>query len=365
VRQRSWGGYSVVGVVCGVALLAAASAAADEGWTPADAAAPPAAAVATKAAPKTVEQDPLPAPAVRSEASVQPVAAPAPAAPAAVSAESQDDQPPSPPEPEPPAPSGDPCASVDAQGECELPSSSCTRLGTDSADWLQGTDGDDVLCGLGGPDRLVGLDGDDVLVGGDGDDVLVGGDGDDRLTGGDGRDCFVGGPGRDRASDLRTPSEPASVEDPTTPDRARVLPDGSCGVQETKDYGAPGDSPPAAAGPAGAGAAFARASSADGPAGFPVEVLEGATAADGVVTLTLLCTAGDEAGDLVITDRRDRRLGKGPFRCDGTGAEVRIELTTRARRALRRPRRITARVRVTIGTAHTVYPLRIVRESDG
>ncbi|HEV2756651.1 MAG TPA: calcium-binding protein, partial [Actinomycetota bacterium] len=331
----------------------------------------------------------------RSEASVQPAAPSEPPAPARDSAAGQDPKPPpEAPEPDPSRPAADSCASVDEAGECELPSSSCTVLGTDSADWLQGTDGSDVICGLGGDDRLEGRGGDDVLAGGDGDDLLEGGDGDDRLeggdgddsltggdgddslTGGDGRDCFVGGPGRDRALDLRPESEPSNAEDPPMQGTARGCYDeprrgrpGRLGsgydeprgvIQEQEGSG--GGSP---AGVAGTGALVAVVSTVDTRPAFPVDVLPQADATDGTVTLKLFCTSGDEEGELVIKDRRNRRLGEGRFRCAGTSREVPIELTRRARQVLERVGRIRARVRVTIGSTSAVYRVRIVRESDG
>jgi hypothetical protein len=350
-------GWSVVGVVCSVALLAAASAAADVGWTPTDDAAPPAAAVATKAAPKTVEQDPLPTPVARSEASVQPVAGHTPAVPVAASADSQGDEPPSPPEPEPapPAPSYEPCASVHEERGCEVPASYCTILGTDSGDWLKGTTGNDVVCGLGGDDRLVGRDGDDVLVGGDGDD---------QLTGGDGSDCFVGGPGSDRAED-GTQSEEAAVEEPPgLDDRFGVVPDGSCRPFD-ESLGAIGEIEGAStAGPGGVGAVAAAAGTIDTRAELPVKVLS-AIPAGRAVTLRLRCDSGDEAGTVLLSDRRNRRLGAGRFRCDGRFPTVRIKLTRRGRQVLARADRITARVRVEGDSTHAEYRVPIIRESDG
>ena len=60
-----------------------------------------------------------------------------------------------------------------------------------------GTSGEDIMCGTSGPDTIFGREGNDTLVGGGGNDTLNGGLGSDRLAGGSGRDVLAGGPGSD------------------------------------------------------------------------------------------------------------------------------------------------------------------------
>ncbi len=64
-------------------------------------------------------------------------------------------------------------------------------------DKLDGLGGDDVLDGFGGNDQLAGGDGNDTLEGSADSDGLLGEGGDDRLTGGTGNDSLGGGPGAD------------------------------------------------------------------------------------------------------------------------------------------------------------------------
>ena len=65
---------------------------------------------------------------------------------------------------------------------------SCTKVGTPSAETLNGTSGNDVLCGLGGIDTINGRGGKDILYGGTNADILDGGGGADVFFGGIGDD---------------------------------------------------------------------------------------------------------------------------------------------------------------------------------
>jgi RTX calcium-binding nonapeptide repeat (4 copies) len=67
-----------------------------------------------------------------------------------------------------------------------------TLSGADAGELLIGLAGDDVLLGNGGNDVLEGDDGNDRLSGDVGDDTLRGYSGDDTLDGGSGRDSFHG-----------------------------------------------------------------------------------------------------------------------------------------------------------------------------
>jgi hypothetical protein len=70
--------------------------------------------------------------------------------------------------------------------------------GTSGDDVLNGFGGNDELRGFAGRDTLAGLSGDDRVDGGPDADSVDGGRGDDVVIGGFGRDTFEGGPGNDR-----------------------------------------------------------------------------------------------------------------------------------------------------------------------
>jgi Ca2+-binding RTX toxin-like protein len=69
--------------------------------------------------------------------------------------------------------------------------------GGDGNDTISGSDAVNVLSGGGGNDTINGRGGDDQIFGGAGNDKLFGGDGNDKLSGGDGNDSLDGGPGAD------------------------------------------------------------------------------------------------------------------------------------------------------------------------
>jgi Ca2+-binding RTX toxin-like protein len=70
--------------------------------------------------------------------------------------------------------------------------------GDDNVNILSGGPGNDTLDGRGSDDQIFGGDGNDTLVGGSGNDTLSGDAGDDNLQGGDGTDGLNGGDGNDQ-----------------------------------------------------------------------------------------------------------------------------------------------------------------------
>lgn len=74
-----------------------------------------------------------------------------------------------------------------------------TLSGRGGDDQMFGGDGNDTLNGDGGSDKLSGDAGDDILHGGADPDALNGGEGNDLLDGGAGSDVLIGGPGNDTA----------------------------------------------------------------------------------------------------------------------------------------------------------------------
>jgi Ca2+-binding RTX toxin-like protein len=73
-----------------------------------------------------------------------------------------------------------------------------TITGNDAVNILSGGPGNDTLDGGGADDQIFGGDGNDTLAGGAGNDTLSGDAGDDNLQGGDGADGLNGGDGNDQ-----------------------------------------------------------------------------------------------------------------------------------------------------------------------
>jgi Ca2+-binding RTX toxin-like protein len=73
-----------------------------------------------------------------------------------------------------------------------------TISGNDAVNILDGGPGNDAIGGGGGDDQMFGGAGNDTLAGGPGNDTLSGDAGDDNLQGGDGADSLNGGDGNDQ-----------------------------------------------------------------------------------------------------------------------------------------------------------------------
>jgi hypothetical protein len=242
--------------------------------------------------------------------------------------------------------------------------------GSSASDHMVGDDGPQELRGNGGDDMLEGAGGADLLKGGEGPDSLDGGAGDDELRGEVDGDRITGGPGRDviRADDFCTliacgyGADEVFVRDGETddvdcgigPDRAIAdaqdlivgcdiveLPSGPRSPGPRPD---PGRQPP----------------SSNVPASMSLRraIREG-------IDVTVTCPEGCDADAVARVGRRAAgrlRLGRGRATIGGTGTRrvqpgatvtLKVRLTSKARRRMRRMRTVAVAITVTYRTGGT------------
>jgi hypothetical protein len=241
--------------------------------------------------------------------------------------------------------------------------------GSNAADHFVGDDGPQELRGGGGDDILEGAGGADLLKGSEGQDSLDGGAGDDELRGEVDGDRITGGPGRDviRADDFCTligcgyGADEVFVRDGETddvdcgigPDRAVADAQDlivGCDTVELPSVPRPGHpAPPGTERP-----------TSDVPASISLR----RAIRDGIA-VSVSCPAGCEAGAVAWVDRstaRRVRLGRGRTTIGRTAtrgiqpgqtAMLRVRLTSKARRRVRRLRSVAVTIAVSYRSGST------------
>lgn len=216
-------------------------------------------------------------------------------------------------------------------------------LGTDGAQSVTVSGGRSTIDGRSGNDHLIAFDGSDTLLGGEGDDHLEGGFGNDVLEGGPGRDTFLG-----------DTSERAVIAAGNDEIRARD------GVDEQVDCGIGADVAHVDAGDAVDRCESVQRAPAPGGDGGPGH--------DAAATLRVARTVRPRAllkrGLPVRVDcpwtcriraalrRGTSRLGSARARLARAGeARLRVKIDRRARRTVRRLRRGSLTLRVTVTDA--------------
>lgn len=217
------------------------------------------------------------------------------------------------------------------------------------------------VVGGAGADKLTGGDQADTFVGGDGDDVLDGAGGDDVLNGGDGADTVTGGAGSDRlqlglgadtadggAGDDLLQSRDGVIDtvrcgdglDVVEADQLDTVPeDGGCEQVKRTQVTPPGG---AAAAEPDRTAPVVRAGAAVRQRLRPRLTLAAASSEAGAIAASGFLVVGDQQLPL-----QARRV---PNAVAGGGVRLIVRLSARERRlarsALRRGRRVTARLEV-------------------
>jgi hypothetical protein len=243
-----------------------------------------------------------------------------------------------------------------------------------------GGSGNDALAGDGaanslsggaaGDDRLDGGGGADVLLGGAGNDTLNGGDGDDQLIGGAGVDSLAGGPGADSVSAADGVAE--TVDCGAGADSADVD-RGAGGVTDVvvncETLTGPTAAAPSASRPSAPGLTTVRAPGVANAADLtpPSASIRTAirqrlaTVRLRGVALRVLCreSCGVSAA-LAIDAATARRLGLGARAVVGSAkarratagaVRLRVKLSRRATRSLRRTRKLTVTVQALVSDA--------------
>jgi Ca2+-binding RTX toxin-like protein len=219
-------------------------------------------------------------------------------------------------------------------------------VGTDGADEIKvinpGNEGPSSLTGRGGNDILVAEDFDDVVDGGAGDDMVEGGRGNDTLTGGPGRDTIMGDA---TSSHCSWYSCQIPWGNDTIQARDGEVDNIDCGigtdtaVVDTIDVVANCENVGAAA-PGGSGSGGAAS-------GLALKVKR--TTLSGLakkgLTVTVPCASACKVSGALLL--RGKQVGGGRAKGSGT-VSVKLKLDRKAKRRVKRMRKATMTVRVTV-----------------